>query len=62
MITRNHKKSLSARQEIAMTEVLAGKADKQTAKAAGVTRETISRWKNHDPHFQAEYNKRLREI
>jgi hypothetical protein len=54
--------SLQPEQELAITELLAGKTDKQAAEAAGVSRETVNRWRNHDPFFQAELNRRQQEI
>jgi len=62
MATKSHKMSLQPEQELAITELLAGKTDKQAAKAAGVSRETVNRWRNHDPYFQAELNRRQQEI
>ena len=62
MVTKSHKMSLQPEQELAITELLAGKTDKQAAEAAGVSRETVNRWRNHDPFFQAELNRRQQEI
>jgi len=62
MITKNHKKSLSPDQELAIASLMSGATDQEAAKAAGVSRETVNRWRNHDPFFQAELNRRQREI
>jgi hypothetical protein len=62
MATKSHKMSLQPEQELAITELLAGKTDKQAAKEVKVCRETINRWRNHDPYFQAELNRRQQEI
>jgi len=61
MVTKPHKKSLSPEQELAISALLAGKTDTQAGKVAGVTRECVNRWRNHDPFFQAEYNLRRDE-
>ena len=62
MITKNHKKSLSPDQELAIASLMSGATDQEAAKAAGVSRETANRWRNHDPFFQAELNRRQQEI
>jgi hypothetical protein len=63
MITTSHKKShLSAAQELAIASLVSGATDQEAANAAAVTRETVSRWKNRDPHFQAELNRRQKSI
>lgn len=62
MITKNHKKSLSPDQELAIASLMSGATDQEAAKAAGVSRETVNRWRNHDPFFQAELNRRQQEI
>lgn len=62
MATKPNKMSLTPRQEIAMSEILAGKTDRETAKVVGVSRETVSKWRHHSPVFQAEYNLRRKQI
>ena len=39
-----------------------GKTDQETAQAVGVVRETVTRWRNDNPHFAAELNKQRRVI
>ncbi len=39
-----------------------GKTDQETAKAVGVARETVNRWKNDNPYFAAELNKRRKQL
>ncbi len=52
---------LTASQEIAMGKLLAGSTDAEAGEAAGRTRETVCRWRNHNPAFRAEFNRRQRE-
>lgn len=47
---------LSADQAAALDLLLAGKTVTEAAAAVGVARETVSRWRNSDPAFQAAYN------
>ena len=49
-------------QELALAELLAGATDEQAAKAAGVTRQTVNTWRNHDAVFAAELNRRRSEL
>ena len=63
MVTKNHKKShLSAAQKLAIASLVSGATDQEAGKAAGVSRETVSRWKNHNPHFQAALNKLQQQV
>ena len=39
-----------------------GKTDQETAQAVGVARETVTRWRNDNPHFAAELNRQRRVI
>ena len=58
MARRNEPKSytLEADQLAALDLLLAGKSVTEAAAAVGVARETVSRWRNNDPAFQAAYN------
>lgn len=60
--TEPHKKSLSVTQQLVISALLSGKTDQEAAVVAGVSRETVNRWRNHDPFFQAELNQRQQEI
>ena len=60
--TKPHKSSLTPQKELAITVLLAGKTDQEAATAAGVARETICRWRSSCPFFEAEFNRRRREI
>jgi hypothetical protein len=53
---------LTARQQAAVEAVAAGLSDTAAAKAAGVTRQTVSGWRHHDALFAAAVNARRREI
>ena len=39
-----------------------GKTDQETALAVGVVRETVTRWRNDNPHFAAQLNKQRKLI
>jgi hypothetical protein len=50
-------------QQTAAIEALAlGKRDADAGEAAGVSRETVNRWRNHNPCFKAALNKRQQEL
>lgn len=56
MITENHKNSqdctlLTEQQQKAIELLLLGKTEKFVAKELEVARETINRWRNHNPNF-----------
>jgi hypothetical protein len=58
MVTESHKKSpLSPAQKLAIFSLASGARDEEAARTAKVSRETVSRWKNRNPHFQAALNK-----
>jgi len=50
---------LTADQAAALDLLLAGKTVTDAAATVGVARETVSRWRNNDPAFQAAYNAAL---
>ena len=57
-------KSLSGKQEMALELVMCGMSDGDIAKRAGVSRQTVNTWRNHDEHFRmllAERRVSLRE-
>lgn len=53
---------LRATQEPAMEALLAGRTITDAAAAAGVARETLSRWLNHDAAFISAYNQRRNDM
>ena len=68
-VTKRHQSSLpekagnlSVEQFNAIDILVQGKTDQETALAVGVTRETVTRWRNDNPHFAAELNKQRRLI
>ena len=50
-------RQLSIEQQNAIEHLLRGRSDRVVAEEVGVTRQTISEWKHHDPLFVAELNK-----
>lgn len=50
---------LAADQAAALDLLLSGQTITAAAAAVGVARETVSRWRNDDPTFQAAYNAAL---
>src|SRR5699024_9163706 len=53
---------LTVEQLNAIDLLVTGKSDQETADIVGVNRVTITKWRNYDFHFQAELNKRRKEI
>ena len=53
---------LSVEQLNAIDVLVQGQTDQETAEVVGVARETVTRWRNADPHFTAELNKQRRLI
>jgi len=55
-------RQLSIEQQNAIEHLLQGKSDRATAEAAGVSRQTVWEWRNHDPLFIAELNRQRYEL
>ena len=53
---------LDTRQLRALEQLLAGATDGEAADAAGVSRQTVSAWKLHNPAFRAELNRQRAEL
>lgn len=53
---------LTPDQAAALDLLLAGQTITAAAAAVGVARETVSRWRNNDPAFQAAYNAALQSV
>lgn len=53
---------LTPDQAAALDLLLAGQTITAAAATVGVTRETVSRWRNNDPAFQAAYNAALQSV
>ncbi len=54
--------ALTRQQELALDHMLAGKSISDAAKEVDADRTTLHRWLREDPHFQATYNQRRREL
>lgn len=50
-------RQLSVQQLNAVELLILGKSDREVAEQVGVTRQTVSGWRLHDPFFQAELNR-----
>jgi hypothetical protein len=50
-------RQLSIEQQNAIEYLLQGKSDRTVAEAVGVSRQTVSEWRHHDPLFLAELNR-----
>ena len=48
---------LSVEQLNAIDVLVQGRTDQETADTVGVARETVTRWRNDNPHFTAELNR-----
>ena len=55
-------RQLSIEQANAIEHLLQGQSDRVVAEAVGVSRQTVSEWKNHDPLFIAELNRQRSEM
>ena len=53
---------LSMEQLNAIDVLVQGRSDQDTAETVGVARETVTRWRNDNPHFTAELNRQRRLI
>ncbi len=53
---------LSVAQLNAIDLLVTGKTDQETAEAVGVTRQTVNGWRNANPYFQAELNRRRQDL
>ena len=53
---------LSIEQENAIDLLITGKSDGETGKTVGVARQTVWNWRNNDPYFKAELNKRRQAL
>ena len=64
--TKPHKSSqhpmLSIEQHNAIDVLILGHTDHAVAEQIGVARETICRWRNENPYFMAELNRRRKDV
>ncbi|NSW83138.1 MAG: helix-turn-helix domain-containing protein [Syntrophothermus sp.] len=55
-------RQLTIEQENAIDLLLQGKSDREVAEAVGVSRQTVTEWRNRDALFVAELNRRRQEV
>jgi hypothetical protein len=55
-------RQFSIEQAIAIEHLLQGQSDRAVAETVGVSRQTVSEWKNHDPLFIAELNRQRLDL
>jgi len=53
---------LTIEQLNAIDMLITGQSDQAVADAVGVSRPTVTSWRLYDPYFQAELNKRRKEV
>jgi hypothetical protein len=54
--------TLSIEQQNAIDLLILGKPDREVAEEVGVSRPTVTDWRNHNEHFAAELNRRRQEL
>jgi hypothetical protein len=54
--TTAQKRTLTAKQMNAIGLLVQGQTDREVGEQVGVTRETVTRWRNDNPYFAAELN------
>ena len=55
-------RQLTVEQLNAIDLLVQGKSDRETAEAVGVARQTVTEWRNGNPAFMAELNRRRQEV
>ncbi|ATY83914.1 hypothetical protein CVV65_02155 [Kyrpidia spormannii] len=55
-------RQLSIEQLNAIDMLVQGKSDREVAEAVGVARQTVTEWRNRNPAFMAELNRRRQEV
>ena len=61
LVTETNKTQLNDKQLQAIDLILIGNTDDWVAKYVGVNRSTVNQWKNHNPYFKAELNRRKKK-
>jgi len=59
---KRQKETLSIEQLNAIDLLVLGKCDREVAEAVGVARQTVTSWRLYNPYFQAELNRRRKEV
>jgi hypothetical protein len=62
MAKQDKTRQLNVEQLNAIDLLIQGKTDRETAEAVGVSRQTVTDWRNNNPTFIAELNRRREEI
>ena len=62
MATKVDTATISQTQEMAIAALIRGATVTEAATEAGVSRQTVSEWKNHDPEFIAALNRGRRDV
>lgn len=62
MVTKSDKKRLTDKQLKAIDLLVAGLTDTEVAEQLGVARQTVNEWKNRNPAFIAELNRRRKAV
>ena len=55
-------RQLSIEQQNAIDLLIQGKSDRETAEAVGVSRQTVTNWRNNNAEFIAELNKQRKAV
>jgi len=55
-------RQISIQQQNAIDLLVQGKSDRETAEAIGVSRQTVTNWRNNDTVFIAELNKQRKAV
>lgn len=66
-MSENHENSqnvtnLTIEQQNAIELLVQGISDREVAEKINFARETVTRWRNENPYFQAELNRKRQEI
>lgn len=56
------KETLSIEQLNAIDLLILGKCDREVSESVGVSRQTVTSWRLYNPYFQAELNRRRKEV
>lgn len=62
MAKADKSRQLTIEQENAIDLLLQGKSDREVAEAVGVSRQTVTEWRNRNALFAAELNRRRQEV
>lgn len=60
--SHENSQNLTIEQLNAIDLLVQGLSDREVAENVGVARETVTRWRNENPYFEAELNRKRKEI